>query len=131
MASKPAGGGGQKMAAGRVEDDRVARLPVGANLVEVEEDGARKYCTHEVAWPPGQEGSLLPPPKRDGPPAREYPFKIDPFQQTAVNALEAGTLTWEGRGGAMHGGSAHMPVPAQLLHCFMQCVRAHVQHSVH
>ncbi|KAI7836432.1 hypothetical protein COHA_009701 [Chlorella ohadii] len=56
------------------------------NLIEV--DG--KSCTHEVAWPPGEEGSPLPPPARPGPPAREYPFKIDPFQQTAVNALEAG-----------------------------------------
>ncbi|GLC55868.1 hypothetical protein PLESTB_001037800 [Pleodorina starrii] len=66
--------------------DRVARLPVGANLVEV--DG--KSCTHEVAWPPGQDGSPLPPPAREGPPARVYPFKIDPFQQVAVNCLEAG-----------------------------------------
>lgn len=32
----------------------------------------------------------MPPPPRAGPPAREYPFKLDPFQQTAVNALEAG-----------------------------------------
>lgn len=70
------------------DDNRVARLPVGANLVEF--DG--KACTHEVAWPPGMEGSPLPPPKREGPPAREYPFKIDPFQQVAVNCLEAGEL---------------------------------------
>jgi hypothetical protein len=32
----------------------------------------------------------MPPPPRQGPPAREYPFQLDPFQQTAVNALEAG-----------------------------------------
>ena len=32
----------------------------------------------------------MPPPLRPGPPAREYPFPLDPFQQTAVNALEAG-----------------------------------------
>lgn len=36
------------------------------------------------------EGSLLPPPSRPGPPAKEYPFKIDPFQQVSVNALETG-----------------------------------------
>lgn len=58
----------------------------GVNVIEI--DG--KSCTHEVAWPPGQEGSPLPPPKRAGPPAREYPFKIDPFQQTSINCLEAG-----------------------------------------
>ncbi|GFR46723.1 hypothetical protein Agub_g8346 [Astrephomene gubernaculifera] len=68
------------------DGERVARLPVGANLVEV--DG--KSCTHEVAWPPGEQGSMLPPPAREGPPARVYPFKIDPFQQVAVNCLEAG-----------------------------------------
>ncbi|KAG2452954.1 hypothetical protein HYH02_002291 [Chlamydomonas schloesseri] len=70
----------------RLTEQRVAALPVGANLVEV--DG--KSCTHEVAWPPGQQGSLLPPPAREGPPARKYLFKIDPFQQVAVNCLEAG-----------------------------------------
>ncbi|GIM09817.1 hypothetical protein Vretimale_13555 [Volvox reticuliferus] len=72
--------------AARLSNERVARLPVGANLVEV--DG--KSCTHEVAWPPGQEGNMLPPTPREGPPARVYPFKIDPFQQVAVNCLEAG-----------------------------------------
>lgn len=77
---------GKEPKVAKVEEDRVARLPVGKNLVQF--DG--KGCTHEVAWPPGQTGSLLPPPKREGPPAREYPFTIDPFQQTAINALEAG-----------------------------------------
>jgi ATP-dependent RNA helicase DOB1 len=38
----------------------------------------------------GEEGSLLPPAPRPGPPARVYPFPIDPFQQAAINALEAG-----------------------------------------
>jgi superfamily II RNA helicase len=70
----------------RLGDDRLARLPAGGNLVEFE----GKSCTHEVAWPPGQEGSLLPPTAKEGPPAREYPFRIDPFQQSAINALEAG-----------------------------------------
>lgn len=32
----------------------------------------------------------MPPPPHAGPPAREYAFKLDPFQQTAANALEAG-----------------------------------------
>lgn len=84
LGSSGAGGAGGKQQ--HLDDDRVARLPVGKNLVE--DNG--KACTHEVAWPPGQEGSLQPPSKREGPPAREYPFKIDPFQQTAINALESG-----------------------------------------
>ncbi|GIL48638.1 hypothetical protein Vafri_5094 [Volvox africanus] len=88
--TNPGGGDGMtappSAKAARLSDERVARLPVGANLVEV--DG--KSCTHEVAWPPGQEGIRLPPPAREGPPARVYPFKIDPFQQVAVNCLEAG-----------------------------------------
>lgn len=70
----------------RLGDDRVAAMPVGSNLIEV--DG--KSCTHEVCWPPGVQGSSEPPKARPGPPAREYPFKLDPFQQTAINALEAG-----------------------------------------
>ena len=71
----------------RLAEDRVASLPQGANLIEC--DG--KSCTHEVAWPPGStSATTLPPPASQGPPARTYPFKIDPFQQTAVNALEAG-----------------------------------------
>ena len=32
----------------------------------------------------GEEGSPMPPPARPGPPAREYPFKIDPFQQVRL-----------------------------------------------
>ncbi len=70
----------------RLEDDRVAPHPVGINVIEV--DG--KACTHEVAWPPGQEGSTKPPAARAGPAARQYPFELDPFQQTAINCLEAG-----------------------------------------
>ena len=74
----------------RLADDRVASHPQGANLIEC--DG--KSCTHEVAWPPGSaHATTLPPPAIQGPPARTYPFKIDPFQQTAVNALEAGNAS--------------------------------------
>jgi len=70
----------------RLGDDRVAAMPVGSNLIEV--DG--KSCTQEVWWPPGVQGSSDPPKPRAGAPAREYPFKLDPFQQTAINALEGG-----------------------------------------
>ena len=65
-------------------------LPVGEGGVNyVEIDG--KTCTHAVAWPervPG--GSPLPPPARAGPPAKEFPFMLDPFQRTSINCLEAG-----------------------------------------
>lgn len=70
----------------RLDHERALQIPSGTNLIET--DG--KSCTHEVAWPPGMEGSPMPPPPHQGPPAREYPFKLDPFQQTALNALEAG-----------------------------------------
>ncbi|GAB4818279.1 hypothetical protein N2152v2_005325 [Parachlorella kessleri] len=70
----------------RINGNTVAPMPYGSNLIEV--DG--KTCTHEVAWPPGEEGPSLPPGPRPGPPAKEYPFQIDPFQQTAINCLEAG-----------------------------------------
>ena len=63
----------------RLNDERVAALPTGSNLIE--RDG--KCCTHEVAWPPGVQGSLQPPPASSKPPARTYPFTIDPFQETA------------------------------------------------
>jgi ATP-dependent RNA helicase DOB1 len=48
-----------------------------------------KACTHQVAWPPGKQGSTEPPPKV-GQMAHEFPFTIDPFQSTAIEALEAG-----------------------------------------
>eukprot|EP00890_Picochlorum_soloecismus_P006631 jgi/Picsp_1/793/NSC_04282-R1_superkiller viralicidic activity 2-like 2 len=73
--------------------DTVANTGNFVNLKKnvVEHNG--KSCLHEVAWPPDQrdENSLLPPgPRKDKHPAREYPFQIDPFQQTAINCMEAG-----------------------------------------
>ena len=50
-----------------------------------------KTCSHEVAWPPGAVGgSGAPPGARPGPPAKQFPFALDPFQRTAINCLEAG-----------------------------------------
>jgi hypothetical protein len=37
-----------------------------------------------------EERSMVPPPPRPGAAAKEYPFKLDPFQQTAINCLETG-----------------------------------------
>ena len=70
----------------KLEDDRIASPQVGANLIQVN----GKTCTHEVAWPPGVEGSQLPPGKFAAPAAKEYAFSLDPFQQTAINSLETG-----------------------------------------
>eukprot|EP00191_Tetraselmis_sp_GSL018_P015096 CAMPEP_0177586164 /NCGR_PEP_ID=MMETSP0419_2-20121207/4917_1 /TAXON_ID=582737 /ORGANISM="Tetraselmis sp., Strain GSL018" /LENGTH=1007 /DNA_ID=CAMNT_0019076019 /DNA_START=41 /DNA_END=3065 /DNA_ORIENTATION=+ len=62
-------------------------IPVKTNTIE----RAGKSCTHQVFIPEGDERSTSDPPaKLKGPPAREYPFQIDPFQETAINALEAG-----------------------------------------
>lgn len=86
LAAATDGPSAKRLKAAKLGDDRVAAMPVGNNLIEV--DG--KSCTHEVCWPPGVQGSNDPPKARPGAPAREYPFKVDPFQQTAINALEAG-----------------------------------------
>ena len=72
----------------KLEDDRVASPAVGANLIQVN----GKTCTHEVAWPPGVDGSQLPPVKSASPAAKEYTFPLDPFQQTAINSLETGIV---------------------------------------
>lgn len=53
---------------------------------------APKACTHEVALPPGWGGdaaeeAALRRPTYDGPPAKTYPFVLDPFQATAVACL--------------------------------------------
>jgi hypothetical protein len=51
-----------------------------------------KSCVHEVALPPGvtlagTDSLALLHPRYDGPPAKTYPFTLDPFQQTAVACL--------------------------------------------
>ncbi|KAK9827440.1 hypothetical protein WJX74_002542 [Apatococcus lobatus] len=61
----------------------------GTNLIEA----GGKTCSHEVAWPSKVVGDIreyLPPAKHSGAPATTFPFSLDPFQQTAINCLEAG-----------------------------------------
>lgn len=48
-----------------------------------------KACTHQVAFPDGTVVKAQPPPAVPKP-ALTFPFDIDPFQETAANALEAG-----------------------------------------
>lgn len=43
-------------------------------------------CTHEVALPPGHEFQPLKQPTR--PPAKNYKFTLDPFQQQAILCIE-------------------------------------------
>ena len=69
--------------------DVLPKAEGGVNYIET--DG--KTCSHAVALPEGSEdASTLPPAPRPGPAAKEFPFTLDPFQRTAINCLEAGTL---------------------------------------
>ena len=43
-------------------------------------------CTHEVALPPDMQYTPLKP--STGPPAKEYPFILDPFQKESILCLE-------------------------------------------
>ena len=45
-----------------------------------------EQCTHEVAVPPDTEYAALRP--YHGPPAKEYPFTLDPFQREAILCLQ-------------------------------------------
>ena len=62
----------------------------GPQLIEIN----GRSCQHEVAWPGivDEEGAFQPPAKSKLPPAKQYHFSLDPFQQTAINCLEAGKL---------------------------------------
>jgi ATP-dependent RNA helicase DOB1 len=56
----------------------------------LDQGSGRKACKHEVAMPPGVSPSeeMLQLPCSSRTPARTYPFKLDPFQQAAVNCIE-------------------------------------------
>lgn len=43
-------------------------------------------CTHEVALPPDMQYTPLKP--ATGPPVKEYPFILDPFQKESILCLE-------------------------------------------
>lgn len=60
----------------------------GPQIIEIN----GRSCLHEVAWPGvvEEESAFLPPAKSKQAPAKQYPFSLDPFQQTAINCLEAG-----------------------------------------
>lgn len=70
------------------------RNATGPSSSRVIERGG-KSCTHSVAWPPGLDGPGTPPPPCQCPAAKEFAFPLDPFQQVAIDALEAGAC-WYG-----------------------------------
>ena len=73
----------------KLGQDVLPKAEGGVNYIET--DG--KTCSHAVALPEGSEdANALPPAPRSGPAAKEFPFTLDPFQRTAINCLEAGTL---------------------------------------
>ena len=55
-----------------------------ASLLQI--DTGHSGCVHEVAVP--QEIEYAPLVPSTEPPLREFPFKLDPFQQEAINCLE-------------------------------------------
>lgn len=63
-----------------------AQHPQGGTFIEV--DG--KSCFHRVAWPKDAPAIEEPPPVHTGPFAKDYPFELDPFQNTSIACLEAG-----------------------------------------
>lgn len=68
--------------------DKIRKFPEaeeGTNYLE--SDG--KSCSHEAVWPQDRLGSKDAPQKIKEL-AMEFPFSLDPFQQTSINCLEAG-----------------------------------------
>ena len=74
----------------KVSEDAGVSVTSGPQVIEV----GGKSCQHEVAWPGRvqDEKAFQPPVRSSQPPAKQYPFALDPFQQTAINCLEAGEL---------------------------------------
>ena len=64
--------------------DKLELSPVLSSEVYFETYPAARNCIHECVFPKGWVSKEAP----GGPPAREYPYSLDPFQQEAVNCLE-------------------------------------------
>ena len=58
--------------------------PVLQSEIELETYPSARNCIHECVKPKTWQSLDLP----EGPPAREYPYVLDPFQQEAINCLE-------------------------------------------
>jgi hypothetical protein len=59
------------------------------SLMPLQDTPGTKACKHEIAWPEGEIGRAGAPQEVEKL-AHTFPFKLDPFQRTAINALEAG-----------------------------------------
>lgn len=77
--------GGEAGEAGNFVQKPSDRAEEGTNYIEIE----GKSCSHVAVWPRGVNGPKDVPRKPEKA-AMEYPFKLDPFQQTSINCLEAG-----------------------------------------
>ncbi|KAK6624711.1 hypothetical protein RUM44_011570 [Polyplax serrata] len=66
-----------------LNDINIDEFTVRIKIHSIETEGA---CTHEVALPPDQE--YIPLVKSNKPPAKEYKFVLDPFQQEAILCVE-------------------------------------------
>lgn len=71
-----------------VEDEHVVddKLLMSGPRIAIHTLETIEQCTHEVAVPPDADYAPLRP--YSGPPAKEYPFVLDPFQKEAILCLQ-------------------------------------------
>lgn len=71
-----------------VEDENVVddKLLMSGPRIAIHTLETIEQCTHEVAVPPDADYAPLRP--YSGPPAKEYPFVLDPFQKEAILCLQ-------------------------------------------
>lgn len=71
------------------DEDEIAveeKLLMSGPRIAIHTLDTKEQCTHEVAVPPDADYAPLRP--YNGPPAKEYPFVLDPFQNEAILCLQ-------------------------------------------
>ncbi|RWW16569.1 hypothetical protein GW17_00019536 [Ensete ventricosum] len=72
-----------------------SKSPREAAVVRLDEPAA---CLHDVSYPDGYAVPTRPRPASENPkpPAREFPFELDPFQLEAIKCLDSGesVMVW-------------------------------------
>ncbi|KAG5442926.1 Exosome RNA helicase MTR4 [Clonorchis sinensis] len=85
----------QEVSVGVSSDESAKRSKLASELdalefkaprIKIHKIAAPDACTHEVAVPPDME--YLPITKDSRPPAKTYPFTLDPFQQQAITCID-------------------------------------------